>query len=208
MVSLALYNISGKEKGSVEAKDTIFNREPKKSVLHTAVEWFLASARQGTHSSKTRTEVRGGGRKPWKQKGTGRARAGSIRSPLWRGGGVIFGPKPRDYSFSMPLKLRKVAVAMAISEKVKTGKVKVIEGIEIKDGKTKNAVAMLKTLDIKKALIASDGSDKKTVQAFANIQNIKFVPSKDLNVFDILNHEWLVLDKTAVTNLEGRLSLK
>ena len=204
MVSLPLYSKTGKQSGDVSVSDSVFGAEVKTAVLHMAVNWKLASDRQGTSSSKTRAEVRGGGKKPWKQKGTGRARAGSIRSPLWRGGGVSFGPKPRDYSYSLPRKVRKLAINMAISEKAKTGNLKVIEDVSLKDGKTKTMADLLKSLGAGNALLVFDSAGANEKRASANIAKIKMISSKNLSVFDILNHKDLILDKSALSNLEER----
>lgn len=204
MVSLPLYSKTGKQSGTIDAGDSVFGSKVKKSILHQAVNWHLASKRQGTSSSKTRAEVSGGGKKPWKQKGTGRARAGSIRSPLWRGGGVTFGPKPRDYSYNLPKKVRKLAINMAISEKAAAGSIKVIEEISIKEPKTKLMADFLSGMGVKSALLVLDAAGTNEKRAAANIEKIKLVSSKNLSVFDILNYEALIIDKSALSNLEER----
>lgn len=204
MTKLPLYDLNGKQAGSVEGSDAIFGADVKMPVIHTAINWLLAGSRQGTASAKTRAEVRGGGKKPWKQKGTGRARAGTIRSPLWRGGGVMFGPKPRDYSYNLPKKVRVLALRMAISDKVKSGKVKVIDNIELKEAKTKEMQAALNAMEISNALVVMDRAGIKEKRACANIKKIKLSSSKNITPFDILKYEWLVIDKDAVSALEER----
>jgi large subunit ribosomal protein L4 len=156
----------------------------------------------------TRSEVRGGGKKPWKQKGTGRARAGTIRSPLWRGGAVLFGPKPRDYSYALPKKVRMLAIKMALSGKVKDGKIKVIDKMEVADGKTKNMAIFLKTLEVSKILFSIDDASENLKRAFSNIPGSKMIKSKDLNILDILKYNWIVFDKAAVANTEERFRKK
>ena len=207
MTSLPVIDIKGKASGSLEANDSVFSRVPKESVVHLVVTWMQASARQGTASSKTRTEVRGGGKKPWNQKGTGRARAGSIRSPLWRGGGVSFGPKPRDYAHSINKKTRDAAIAMVISDKVLSGKLKVVEKSGTTSGKTKDMAIFLGALNAENSLMVFDGADEKVLRATKNLKGSKLVPSKNINVIDVLNHEWLLLDKEAVANLEKRYTV-
>lgn len=204
MVSLPLYDKNGKSSGKIELKDDVLGLKLNPSVVHTALVWKMAGERQGTSSTKTRGEVRGGGKKPWKQKGTGRARAGSIRSPLWRGGGVIFGPKPRDYSKGLPKKARVLAIDMAVIDKIKSGSVKVIEDFSIAQPKTKMFSAIIDGLGVDNALLVFDGAGANEKKAAANIEKIKLVSSKNLSVFDILKYGTLVLDKSAVSNLEER----
>lgn len=208
MVSLKVFDEKGKDGGSIDAKDDVFAVPVKDTVVHSAMVWQLASKRQGTASSKTRAEVRGGGKKPWKQKGTGRARAGTIRSPLWRGGGVTFGPKPRDYSFNLPKKVRGLAVRMAISDKVSSGKAMIVEKISLKAPKTKEMQAVMNNLGAKNALVVLDDAGINERKACANLENIKLVTSANVNLLDILGHEVLVMDKKAVGNIEGRLSVE
>lgn len=208
MVSLPLYDETGKETGKFEGDEGLFSAAIKNSVIHSALVWYLASIRQGTASTKTRSEVRGGGKKPWKQKGTGRARAGSIRSPLWRGGGVMFGPKPRDYSFALPKKVRKLAIKMAVSDKAQSGKIKILEKIDVKEAKTKNMAEILKKMALDNALLVLDSANAKVKKAVANIKKVKLTSSKDVKLFDILKYDWLVIDKDAVSSLTVRLSQK
>ena len=205
MVSIPVYGTNGKESGKVEADDKVFAVKTKGSVVHAAVLWYLASQRQGTASTKTRSEVRGGGKKPWKQKGTGRARAGTIRSPLWRGGAVLFGPKPRDYSYNLNKKTKDLAIMMAMSEKATGKKIKAVDMIDIKSGKTKDMQKFLETLKVDNALIVADATVASR-RAAANIAKIKLVSPKNVKVFDILKYEWLLFDKAAVSMLEERFS--
>ncbi|MFA5104141.1 MAG: 50S ribosomal protein L4 [Candidatus Margulisiibacteriota bacterium] len=208
MVSLPLFDKNGKSSGAIEAKDSVFSIPVKESVVHSVFVSQRAGARQGTASSKTRGEVRGGGKKPWKQKGTGRARAGSSRSPLWRGGGVMFGPKPRDYSKPMPKKVRLLALNMAIADKVKSNEVKVVEDFSLAGSKTKLFMEIVRNLGLDSAIMALDGAGAAEKKAAANIEKIKVVSSKNLSVFDILRYGTLVLDKSAVLNLEERFQTK
>ena len=208
MTSLTLIDINGKASGTLEASDKVFSRAPKESVVHLALTWLMASKRQGTASSKTRTEVRGGGKKPWSQKGTGRARSGSIRSPLWRGGGVSFGPKPRDFSHSLNKKTREAAIAMVISDKAISGKLKVVDKGLPDSGKTKDMAAFLNKLGATNSLMVFDAADEKAKRSAKNLKGYKLVPSKDINVLDVVAHEWLLLDKAAVESLEKRYGAK
>lgn len=208
MVSLPLHDKSGKSSGSIEANDSVFLIPVNQAVVHSAFVGQRAALRQGTASAKTRGEVRGGGKKPWKQKGTGRARAGSTRSPLWKGGGVVFGPKPRDYSKGLPKKAKTAALHMAISDKVRSNSVKVLEDISITSPKTKLFMEIVKNLGVDSALMALDAAGAAERKAAANIEKIKVVSSKNLSVFDILKYGTLVLDKSAVSNLEERFQVK
>ncbi len=208
MVSLPLFDKSGKSSGTIEAKDSVFAIPVSEAVVHSAFVSQRAGLRQGTASAKTRAEVRGGGKKPWKQKGTGRARAGSTRSPLWRGGGVMFGPKPRDYSKPMPKKARALALNMAIADRVKSQALKVVEDITISEPKTKLFMQVVKNLGLDSAVMVLDAAGPAERKAAANIAKIKVVSSKNLSVFDILKYGTLVLDKSAVSNLEERFQAK
>ncbi len=205
MVSIALLDRNGAGAGSVELNDSVFSVETNKGVIYSVLRWHLASQRQGTASSKTRSEVRGGGKKPWKQKGTGRARAGTIRSPLWRGGAVLFGPKPRDYSYSLNPKMKKAALRMALSDKVRGESVKLIKPLTVAEPKTKAMVSALKALGLANALLVLDGAGAAEKKAVANIEKIRLIASKDISVFDILKYKWLVLDEKAAGNLTERL---
>lgn len=187
--------------------EKIFNEELNEPVVHETVRWLLASRRQGTHSAKTRAEVSGGGIKPWKQKGTGRARAGSIRSPLWRKGGVIFPPKPRDYAYNLPKKMRRLAMRVVLSELNRTERIKILEAIQITEPKTKTGAEFIKKLGLEGKIIIVLGADNQTVcRALRNLKGVAVMTSKDLNVFNLLNADWLVLEKSATEQLTGRLS--
>ncbi|MBU0671584.1 MAG: 50S ribosomal protein L4 [Candidatus Margulisbacteria bacterium] len=203
MSKLPLYDINGISSGEVSAAAKIFGVKMNEHVVHSALVWFQASQRRGTHSTKTKAEVRGGGRKPWKQKGTGRARAGSIRSPLWRKGGVIFGPKPRDYGYSLPIKVRKGALRIALSDKVRAEKVKVVEELKLADAKTKSAAKLFKELKVAgKVLIVLVQANEGFEKAARNLAGIKICVYNDLNIFDLLEASWLVVEKKAIKALE------
>lgn len=185
----------------------IFGVPVKNDVVHAALVWYLASQRRGTHSTLTKGEVSGGGKKPWKQKGTGRARAGSNRSPLWRKGGVIFGPKPRSYAYNLPKKVRRLAIKMVLSDKANDGKIKVVDGLKLTEPKTKLASKFLKELEVSgKVLVISGSDNKEFYRAARNLKGLKLAYFKELNVFDLLNAEWLVLEKSAVANLKEALA--
>lgn len=205
MGSIKMFDIKGNQVKELDVLDDIFAKEAKPEIIHSVLKWQLACRRQGTANALTRAEVRGGGHKPWSQKGTGRARSGSNRSPLWRGGGVIFGPKTRDYSYSISNKVRFLALKMAISDKLKSDKLKVIDKLELKGAKTKNAAKVLKALGIDNGLIVIDDCGADECRSVRNIKNIKIIQSRDLNIFDILKYEWLVLDGKTVINLEAKL---
>ncbi len=204
MVNLPLIDKNGKSLGEIKASDSLFAVAVKPSVLNDAVRWYLSGKRQGTASTKTRAEVRGGGKKPWKQKGTGRARAGSIRSPLWRKGGVVFGPKPRDYSFQLPKKVRELSFKMALSGKAGSGKVVVIDSLELKSGKTSEMAKIMGKIKKENAYVVLGAPDTNIKRASANIEKVKVSDSKNALVFDILKYEWLLLDQAALSNLEER----
>ncbi len=202
-MKLPLFNQSGESRGEVAASGEVFGREMNRHLVHSALVWYLASRRRGTHSAKTRAEVRGGGKKPWRQKGTGRARAGSIRSPLWEKGGVIFGPKPRSYAYNLPRKVRKQALKIALSDKANAGRVKIIEEFNFSEPKTKLAAKLLKDLGIsgKTLIVLAEGSEIFEKSA-RNLEGVKLTRFKDINIFDILNASWLLIEKSAVLGLE------
>ena len=192
--------------GDAEVSPAIFEGKINKALMHEMVLCQLANRRRGTQSTKTRAEVSGGGKKPWKQKGLGRARAGSIRSPLFRGGGVTFGPKPRDYSYQMPKQARKAALISALSAKMKSGVVTVIDKIAIDEPKTKAAVAMLSSLGITgKALLVTGGLHRPTLLSFRNLEKTKVLTPEKLNVFDVMNCDQMVIAQDALTALHERL---
>jgi large subunit ribosomal protein L4 len=185
----------------------IFNEARNDAVMHEAVRWYLASRRQGTHKAKTRTEVSGGGKKPWKQKGTGRARAGSNRSPLWRKGGVIFPPTPRDHSYELPKKVRKLAVRVLLSELNRVNRVKLVDAFSLSQPKAKEGVKYLEELKVAGMVVIVMGAENPTFErGVRNIAGAKVMLSKDLNVFDLAKTDWLVLDQAAVEQLKERLS--
>ena len=202
MAKVAVLNMTGAQVGEIELNDSIFAVEIKENLVHQAVVAHLANRRQGTQSAKTRAEVRGGGRKPWKQKGTGRARQGSIRSVQWVGGGVAFAPKPRDYSFKMNTKERKLALKSALTSRVNEAKFIVLENLEVA-AKTKEMAKVLGALNLKKALIVTDGAAAQNVKLAANnIQGIKTSAVNNINVYDILKYDTFVVTKEALTKIE------
>ncbi|SEB18924.1 large subunit ribosomal protein L4 [Thalassobacillus cyri] len=198
MPKVALLNQGGSQVGDVELNDAVFGIEPNTHVLHEAVVMQRASLRQGTHKVKNRSEVSGGGRKPWRQKGTGRARQGSIRSPQWVGGGTVFGPTPRSYSYKLPKKVRRLALRSALSSKINEENVVVLESLSFDAPKTKEAVNVLKALDVNtKALIVTADEDENVTRSTNNIPNAKTVTVDQLNVLDLLAHDKLILTKEA-----------
>ena len=203
MPQVTVFDMTGKSVGEMTLSDAIFGIEPNTSVMHAAVVNYLANQRQGTQSTLTRSEVSGGGRKPWKQKGTGRARQGSTRSPQWRHGGIALGPKPRSYRFTLNKKVRKLAMLSALSAKVSANEMVVVDAIKTDEFKTKTMVAMLKALEAeKKTLIVLDAVDAKVIKSAANIEGVKTTQYNTLNVYDILNCDKFVIVEGAVKKLE------
>jgi large subunit ribosomal protein L4 len=203
MPNTAVYDMTGKQVGEIELSDSIFGVTPNKTVLHQMVINYLANQRQGTQSTLTRAEVRGGGRKPWKQKGTGHARQGSIRAPQWRHGGVAFGPKPRDYSYSLNKKVKRLAMRSALSSKVIDGEICVLDAITLDEIKTKSIVQMLKALGTeKKALIVTASVNEMVIKSARNIPGVKTTIVGNLNVYDILNCDKFIILKDAVAAIE------
>ncbi|MGI6492764.1 MAG: 50S ribosomal protein L4 [Pelotomaculum sp.] len=202
MPTVALYNISGEQVGELELSEDIFGFEVNEAILHDAVVAQLARRRLGTHDTKTRSEVRGGGRKPWRQKGTGRARVGSIRSPIWRGGGTVFGPHPRDYGYSLPRKVRRQALKSALSAKVNAGDIVVLDTLTMEAPKTREMVEILGNLKVNDALLVTAAKDEAIEKSARNIPNIKTLVANGLNVYDILAYDKLVITKDAVTRVE------
>lgn len=203
MPKVSVFDMTGKETGTIELNDQIFGIEPNKTVLHSAVVNFLANQRQGTQSTKTRSEVRGGGKKPWRQKGTGRARQGSIRAPQWVHGGVALGPKPRSYRYSLPKKVRRLAMKSAFSSKVESGDIIVLDSWKLDEIKTKEMVKTLNALGVeKKALLVMADKDEKVVRSSRNIPGIKSASVNTLNVYDILNAGKFIVSKDAVAKIE------
>jgi len=203
MPKVKMYDMTGKELGTKDLSDVVFGIEPNVAVLHAAVKNYLANQRQGTQSTLTRTEVAGGGRKPWRQKGTGHARQGSIRAPQWRHGGIALGPKPRDYSYTINRKTKKLAFRSAFSAKVKDNEMVVIDNITLSDYKTKDIVNLLNALGAdKKALIVLPAVDEKVIKSAANIPGVKTAVVGSLNVYDILNYTNFIIASEAVDKLE------
>lgn len=206
-VALPLFNTEGKSAGQLDAPEAIFGKAMNQPLVQATLVWYRACQRAGTHSSKTRSEVSGGGVKPWKQKGTGRARAGSNRSPLWRKGGVVFGPKPRDYSFTLPKKMRKQALAMVLSDKAREGKLQVIEAFKVKEPKTKLAKALVSGLGVSgKSLLILEKENVEFNRAARNLADVKIITVPNLNIFDLLEAEWVVVEKAAVNKMQEVLA--
>ncbi|SET73103.1 LSU ribosomal protein L4P [Oceanobacillus limi] len=198
MPKVALFKQDGSQAGDVVLNDSVFGIEPNTHVLHEAVVMQRASLRQGTHAVKNRSEVSGGGRKPWRQKGTGRARQGSIRSPQWVGGGTVFGPTPRSYSYKLPKKVRRLALRSALSSKVQEESLVVLEGLSFEAPKTKEVVNMLAALNVnEKALIVTAEAEENVVRSANNLQGVKVLTVEEVNVLDLLTHDKLILTKDA-----------
>ena len=202
MAKLALYNMEGQKTGSMDASDAIFAVEVNESVLHTVVVNHLANKRQGTQNTKTRTEVSGGGKKPWRQKGTGRARQGSIRAPQWVGGGVALGPKPRSYRYSVNKKIKRIALKSALTAKYNDYAVYVVDGLSLDEIKTAKIAALLKGLEVSSALIVTAEADNNIYKSSRNIMGVDTSHVGTLNTYDILKHKALVLSKDAVAKIE------
>ena len=202
MANVSVYNIEGKEVGSIELNDAVFGVEVNEHLVHMAVVNQLANNRQGTQSAKTRSEVSGGGRKPWRQKGTGHARQGSTRSPQWTGGGVVFAPKPRDYSFKMNKKEKRIALLSALSSKVADNKIVVLDSFNLDEVKTKKFAEVMSNLNVDKALVVIEGENKNVVLSGRNIPTVKVSATNEINTYDVLKYETLVVTKAAVEKLE------
>ena len=203
MPSISVVDMEGKKVGTVDLSDSIFGIEPNTAVMHQVVLSYLAAQRQGTQSALTRAEVSGGGKKPWRQKGTGRARQGSTRSPQWTHGGVVFAPKPRDYRFTVNKKERRLALKSALSVKAADSDIIVVDKIATDEYKTKNIVAMLQAIEAdKKALIVLPEADSKVIRSANNIPGVKTAQVNTINVYDILNADKLIIAKDAVSKIE------
>lgn len=203
MPKVALYNVSGAQVGEVELADTVFGIEPNTHVLYDAVVMQRAAQRAGTHKTKGRSEVRGGGRKPWRQKGTGRARQGSIRAPQWKGGGIVFGPTPRSYAYKLPKKVRRLAIKSALSSKVIDDGIIVLDALSISAPKTKEITALLNNLKVdRKALVVTAEYDNNVALSVRNLPNAKFVTAEGINVLDVLGYDKLIITKDAVGKVE------
>ena len=202
MPNVALYDIKGQNIGDITLSETVFGQPVNAAVMHEVVVAHLANCRQGTQSAKTRAEVSGGGKKPWRQKGTGRARQGSTRSPQWRHGGVVFAPKPRDYTIRVNKKVKRLAMKSALSSKVEENEVIVFDALNIEAPKTKEMVKVLKAVDANKALIVLADKDDTVERASANIEGVKTTLVGTLNVYEILKYEKLILTKASVEKIE------
>jgi len=207
MPKVALYNQSGSKVGEIELNDSVFGIEPNKNVLFEAIVMQRASLRQGTHKVKNRSEVSGGGRKPWRQKGTGRARQGSIRSPQWREGGTVFGPVPRSYSYKLPKKVRRLAIKSALSTKVLEDNILVLENLSFDAPKTKEFVNVLKNLSVdSKALVVTAELNENVELSARNIPGVTVVEANGINVLDVVGHDKLIITKDAVQKVEEVLA--
>ena len=202
MANVSVYNMEGKEVGTIDLNDAIFGVEVNEHLVHMAVVQQLANNRQGTQKAKTRSEVSGGGRKPWRQKGTGHARQGSTRSPQWTGGGVVFAPKPRDYSFKMNKKEKRIALLSALSSKVADNKIVVLDAFNLDEVKTKKFAEVMSNLKVDKALVVIEGENKNVVLSGRNIPTVKVSATNEINTYDVLKYETLVVTKAAVEKLE------
>ena len=202
MANVAVYNMEGKEVDKIELNDSIFGVEINEHLVHMAVLQQLANKRQGTQKAKTRSEVRGGGRKPWRQKGTGHARQGSTRSPQWTGGGVVFAPTPRDYSFKLNKKEKRAALKSALTSRIVENKFVVLDELKMDEIKTKKFVEVLKNLNVEKALVVLNDMDEKVIASAANIPTVKTSQTNELNVFDVLKYDTVVVTKAAVATIE------
>ena len=202
MAKVSVYNIEGKEVGSIELNDAVFGVEINEHLVHMAVVQQLANKRQGTQSAKTRAEVRGGGRKPWKQKGTGHARQGSTRSPQWTGGGVVFAPKPRNYSFKMNKQEKLAAIKSALTSRVNASKLVVLDELNFSEIKTKQMKAVLDNLKVSKALVVLGEKNDNVVLSARNLPTVRTALTNTINVYDILKYDTVVLTKDAVAKIE------
>lgn len=202
MPTVGLFNKEANKVGDIELNENIFAVEVNESAMHQVVVALLANKRQGTQSAKTRAEVRGGGIKPWRQKGTGRARQGSIRAPQWIKGGIVFAPKPRDYRMAIPKSMKRVAMMSALSTKVQDGQMVVVEDLAFDSIKTKNVVNMLNAMEAKKTLIITAESNEVVYKSARNIEGVAVIPANNINVYDLLKFEKVVMTKDAVSKIE------
>lgn len=207
MPNLALFKQDGSQNGEITLNEEIFGIEPNESVVYDAIIMQRASLRQGTHAVKNRSAVRGGGRKPWRQKGTGRARQGSIRSPQWRGGGVVFGPTPRSYSYKLPKKVRRLAIKSVLSQKVIDGNIIVVDAFSFEQPKTKLFAESLKSLDVQtKALVVLEDGNDQAALAARNLPNVSVVSADGINVLDVVANDKLILTQAALSQVEEALA--
>ena len=202
MANVSVYNIEGKEVGKIDLSDAVFGVEVNEHLVHMAVVSQLANNRQGTQKAKTRSEVSGGGRKPWRQKGTGHARQGSTRAPQWTGGGVVFAPKPRDYSVKMNKREKRAALKSALTSRVEENKFIVIDEINFEEAKTKNFANILKNLDVSKALVVLEDDNKNAELSARNIADVKTAKTNTINVYDILKYNTVITTKAVVAKIE------
>lgn len=203
-MNVKVYNQEGLEVGAVDLSPDVFGIEPNEAVVHQYIVNFLARQRQGNASTKVRSGVRGGGRKPWRQKGTGRARAGTIRSPLWRGGGIVFGPHPRSYGSEMPKKMRRLAIRSVLSDKAGVERIKVLDQIKLEQIKTKAMVGIIDKLELtgKKCLILDEGRNENLVKSCSNIPRVKYCRAGLANGYDLLNADFLILTKAGLDKVQ------
>ncbi len=203
-MNVKVYNQNGDEVGSVDLKPEVFEIEPNEGLVHQYIVNYLARQRQGNASAKGRSEVRGGGRKPWRQKGTGRARAGTIRSPLWRGGGIVFGPSPRNYGYNMPKKMKRLAIRSVLSDKARSERIKILDKIEFAEIKTKAMAGIVTSLDLegKICLFSDEGKNDNLVLSCRNLRKIKYTRANLANGYDLLDAEWLVVTKAGLEKVE------
>lgn len=203
MPTVAVHNVDGEQVDEIELSEAVFGRPVHEAVLHEVVVMQLANRRRGTHNTKARSEVRGGGRKPWRQKGTGRARHGTIRSPIWRGGGIVFGPHPRDYSYRVPKKVKRLALKSALSAKVEGGRILVLDKLDLSVPKTKEMIRILGNLKAgDSALVITAEKDTNIEKSARNIPEVKSTEARQLNVYDLLNHSHLVITVDALARIE------
>ncbi|MBU3192577.1 50S ribosomal protein L4 [Clostridium algidicarnis] len=202
MPKVGLFNVEGKKVGDFQLSDSVFGVEVNEYAMHQVVVALLANKRQGTQSAKTRAEVSGGGIKPWRQKGTGRARQGSIRAPQWIHGGIVFAPKPRDYRVSVPKTMRKVAMKSALTSKVQDNEMIVLESLSLDAPKTKDIVKMLNAFEAKKALIITSESNQVIYKSSRNIEGVSVIPVNNINVYDLLKYEKVIITKDALSKIE------
>ena len=202
MATVSVLNMEGKEVGTMELNDAVFGVNVNEHLVHMAVVQQLANNRQGTQKAKTRSEVRGGGRKPWRQKGTGHARQGSTRAPQWTGGGVVFAPTPRDYSFKMNKKEKRAALKSALTSKVQENKFIVVDELKFDEIKTKKFVEVMKNLNVEKALVVLNNNDVNVVKSAANVPTVKTASTETINVFEILKYNTVVVTKAAVETIQ------
>ena len=200
-----VFDIEKKKVSQVDLNDAVFGAEVNEAIIYDVVKMQLASRRSGTASTKTRSDVSGGGKKPWRQKGTGRARAGTTRSPIWRGGGIVFGPHPRDYSYNIPKKVRKKAIISALSMKFKDNKMLILKDFPMEKISTRIFKGIFDLFSLKKALFILDDNNAVLLKSSRNIKNVKMIRSEGINVYDILNHEHLILLEPSVKKIEGAL---